>query len=160
MEHNPPGTNLFGLSIDATGKNHLLDAAKWARFLSIVGFIFITLFALLLIFFGAFFFQNFLQQDPNFSDPEIGAPAARTAAVAMIAYYVIIFILVFLAYLFLYRFASNMRKALATNDQDSLNRSFMYLKVLYRYWGILTIIGLAFFCLGVIVVLLSNPGIM
>ena len=39
--------DLFGLSIDTTGRAHLTEAAKWARFLAIVGFVFIAFFAVI-----------------------------------------------------------------------------------------------------------------
>jgi len=58
--------------------------------------------------------------------------------------------------LFLYRFAVNMRMALQGNNQELLNRSFQNLKILYRYWGILTAIGLVFFALFVVIAVLGR----
>ena len=155
MEQNT-NTSLFGLSIDQTGRSHLIDAAKWARFLAIVGFVFITLFAILAIFFGSYFATMMSSGTGDFQDVEIDREAATAVGIGMIIYYLIVFTLVFLAYMFLYRFAVNMRKALDTNDQNTLNRSFMYLKVLYRYWGILTIIGLAIFCVFFLIAVLAG----
>src|SRR5947207_6270174 len=47
-------SGLFGLSIDTTGREHLIEAAKWARFLAIIGFVFIALFAVFAIAGGSY----------------------------------------------------------------------------------------------------------
>jgi Family of unknown function (DUF5362) len=52
--------------------------------------------------------------------------------------------------LFLFRFASKMKAALYNTDQESLNASFMNLKVLYRFMGIITIIYLVFIVLALV----------
>lgn len=150
-------TTLFGLNIDPTGKGHLLEAAKWAKFLSIVAFVCIGLFALMLIFAGPFITSMFEQMGGGY-DQETDRSMQGGMAIALIVYYLIVFVIVFLAYLFLYRFAVNMRMALDSNDQDRLNRSFMYLKVLYRYWGILTIIGLVFFVIFAIIGIIAGTA--
>ena len=157
MEQNT-GSNLFGLSIDQTGRTHLLDAAKWARFLAIVGFVFITLFALALIFGGTFFINSMFSQYDD--SPDFDESTSKFAAAAVIIYYIIIFVIVLFAYIFLYRFAVNMKMALNNNNQENLNRSFMYLKVLYRYWGILTIICLVFFFLALMIGLMTAGRMM
>lgn len=156
MEQNQD-TSLFGLSIDQTSRTHLGEAARWARFLSIVGFIFLGLFALLMIFGGAYLSTLFSQQYGDF-DNETGGTFQTTMTIGLIAYYLVVFLLVFFAYLFLYRFSINMKKALASNDQETLNRSFQNLKILYRYWGILTIIGLVFFTIAVLIAIVSGAA--
>src|SRR5688500_16733215 len=131
MEQNQD-TSLFNLSIDQNARAHLGEAARWARFLSIVGFIFLGLFALLMIFGGAYLSTLFSKQYGDF-DNEAGGTFQTTMTIGLIAYYLVVFLLVFFAYLFLYRFSTNMKKALASNDQETLNRSFQNLKILYRY---------------------------
>ena len=149
MEQNQD-TSLFGLTIDQTSRTHLGEAARWAKFLSIVGFICMGLFALFMIFGGAYLSTLFSQQYGDF-DNEARGSLETSMTIALIAYYLVIFLIVFFAYLFLYRFSINMKKALVSNDQEVLNRSFQNLKILYRYWGILTIIGLAFFVIGMLI---------
>jgi len=146
-------TGLFGLSVDTTGRAHLTEAARWARFLAIVGFIFIALVAVSLIAGGSFFASMFGRVNQY---NEVGSGLATGMTVALIVYYLCIALLVFFAYLFLYRFAVNMKLALQGNSQELLNRSFQNLKILYRYWGILTIIGLVFFALFVVIILLGR----
>ena len=48
--------------------------------------------------------------------------------------------------------------ALQGNNQELLNRSFQNLKILYRYWGILTIIGLIFFGLVFVIAILGRAS--
>jgi hypothetical protein len=144
MEQNQSA--LFGLGIDQTSKAHLADAAKWARFLAIVGFVFCGLMVVFSIFFGSFF--SMLPGSASNSDMD--ADFAQGLAIGMIIYYLIIATIVFIGYLFLYRFATHMRRALATNDQNVLNTSFQNLKITFRYVGILTIIGLVLMALGIL----------
>src|ERR1044072_2852980 len=133
---------LFGSSIDTTGRAHLTEAARWARFLAIVGFVFIALFAVFAIA-GGSYIANMFRRTNDFD--QVGASGFSTVmTIGIIIYYLCVALLVFFAYLFLYRFAVNMRMALQGNNQELLNRSFQNLKILYRYWGILTVIGLIF----------------
>jgi uncharacterized membrane protein len=74
-----------------------------------------------------------------------GVLGATTAAV-----YIIMAIFWFFPLLFLIRFANNMQHALASNEQERLNKSFQNLKVCFRYLGIITIIGLILMALGII----------
>jgi hypothetical protein len=48
-----------------------------------------------------------------------------------------------------------MKIALLNNDQVQLNISFKNLRALYRFIGILTIIGLCIWVLGVLIVIIS-----
>ncbi|MES1219129.1 MAG: hypothetical protein ABUT20_26725, partial [Bacteroidota bacterium] len=54
MEQNQE-SSLFGLTIDQESKSHLSEAARWARFLAIVGFVICGLIVILGIFFGSIF---------------------------------------------------------------------------------------------------------
>jgi hypothetical protein len=137
-------SGLFGLTIDPAGRAHLTEAAKWARFLAIVGFVGITILALIAIFGGSYLATMFGRAGQY---NELGPDFTTGMTVGIIVYYVCVALIVFFAYLFLYRFAANMRAALRENNQDLLNRSFQNLKILYRYWGILTVIGLALFAI-------------
>ena len=147
--------DLFGLSIDTTGRAHLSEAAKWARFLAIVGFVFIAFFAVIAIAGGSYIANMFGRVNPY---TEISSGLTTGMTVAIITYYLCIGLLVFFAYLFLYRFAVNMRMALHGNNQELLNRSFQNLKILYRYWGILTVIGVIFFGLVFVIAIMGRAS--
>src|SRR5580765_1582182 len=153
QQNQNPDAGLFGLSIDTTGREHLTEAARWARFLAIVGFVLIALVAIFLIA-GGSYIANMFDRVNQYN--EVGAAFTTGMTIGIIIYYWCVALLVFFAYLFLYRFAINMKMALRGNNQELLNRSFQNLKILYRYWGILTIIGLIFFGLAFVIGILGR----
>lgn len=155
MEQQPnESLNLFGLSIDPTSKVHLAEAARWARFLSIVGFIMIGLIVVMALFFSSVIAAT-MGGGMYGGDPygTSGMATGLGAAVAII--YIIIALVWFFPCLFLFRFSNKMKVALATNEQDSLNLSFQNLKAMLRFMGILTIIGLVFWVLGFLSVVIG-----
>lgn len=142
MEENQGGS-LFGLSIDQSAKTHLAEAARWARFLAIVGFIMCGLIALFGLFAGSFF--------SKFASSFGGGEVASNGWFGFLFFiYAIFAVIYFFPCLFLYRFATKMKAAMAANDQESLNGSFQNLKIMFRYVGIMTIIILAFYAIAFI----------
>jgi hypothetical protein len=69
--------------------------------------------------------------------------------------YIVIALVYFFPCLYLYNFANRMKIALLNNDQVQLNISFKNLRALYRFIGILMIIGLCIWVLGVLIVIIS-----
>lgn len=136
-------TSLFGLSIDHISKSHLSEAARWAKFLAICGFIMLGLMIIYGIAMAAF-----VAQVPNYDNGYEANEMKGFLGVFMVIFYSAFAVLAFFPYLFLLRFANKMKRALESDDQSELNNSFMNLKILYRYLGILTIISLAFIVLG------------
>lgn len=132
--------NLFGLSINSNSKEHLSEAARWARFLAITGMIMLGLVVLLMLVGSTFFFSSFT----NLS----GASFGGGGTMVFLAFWVIAAAaLWFFPLLFTLRFASKMKAALATDDQQLLNESFQNLKITFRYLGIVTIIIVALYAL-------------
>ena len=127
------------LQIDSIAHTHLSDTAKWANFLSIVGFIISGIIAVVALFAGTILGSL----SNSFGGSIIGA------GFIMVVYLILAAVYFFMS-LFLYRFASKMKVALYTNDQDSLNNSFLNLKNLYRLIGIITIIYLSFIALALL----------
>jgi hypothetical protein len=140
MEPNT-NTNLFELQVDHEASSYLRDAARWAKFLAIVGFVICGIIVLVALFAGSMLATSF------------GAMGARgsTAMGAMVSViYIIIALISFFPWLFLFNFASKMQVALRNNDQVQLNQSFKNLKSCYRFLGILMIIYLCFIALALI----------
>lgn len=149
MEQNQD-LSLFNLNLDQTGRSHLGEAARWAKFLSIIGFIMCALIVLIGVFFGSFFSTLTSGYGNNpYDDFSTSATSGLGATMAVV--YIIIALIYFIPVLFLFRFATKMKNALATNDQEILNASFQNLKASFRFVGILTIIMLAFWILAIIV---------
>lgn len=143
--------SLFGLSIDNISKNHLSEAAKWAKFLAICGFIMIGLMMIYGLAMSILFTQISNLEDSDFDTSGMKG----FLGVFMFVFYSVFAVLAFFPYLFLFRFATKMKRALESDDQNELNNSFMNLKILYRYMGILTIIGLAFMVLMIFSMILT-----
>jgi len=92
-------------------------------------------------------FAKYTNTINSFSDTD--SPAYEI--IFRVTIFVVAVVNFFLA-LFLYRFAQKMKIALQTSDQLSLNESFLNLKKLYKFAGILTIVYLAFLVLMIIVI--------
>lgn len=149
MEHQQD-SSLFGINIDQAGRGHLSEAARWARFLAIVGFIMCGIIVLIGLSFGSIMGtlgDRYGTGYPDYSAPGLGA--------VMAVYYIAIALLYFFPCLFLYRFGAKMKQALAANNQEIVNTSFQNLKACFRFLGIVTIIILCFAILGFLVVVLG-----
>lgn len=145
-------TTLFGFGIDPTSRAHLAEAAKWAKFLAIVGFVVCGLIVIIGIFFGSFLSM----MSGVYGDEYRGSSAVTSGIGAFMAVvYIGMAILFFFPYLFLFRFANGMKSALNTNDQLTLNSSFQNLKIMFRYVGILTIVLLSFYALAILMVIVT-----
>ena len=133
MEENE---SLFSLSIDPATKVHLSETARWARFLSIAGMVFI----IFLVALGIYSSLTISRYEDMFN----GYPGQRgfmdSVGVVVAVMYVIMAMVAFFPLLFMFRFANQMRAALSSNNQALLNSSFQNLKIYFRYLGIVTII--------------------
>jgi len=142
-------TSLFGLGIDNISKSHLSEAAKWAKFLAICGFIFLGL----MVIYGiiiSFVFANMASTMSQFDSTDSENSLKNIMGIGMIVFYIIMAVIAFFPYYFLLKFANKMKAALISNDQDALNGSFQNLKILYRYMGILMIISLVLILFGIL----------
>ena len=143
---------LFGFGIDQSSRTHLWEAAKWAKFLAIVGFIMCGILAIVGIFAGSVFSSMSSTYDEYGTGP---SAFGSGFGVLMILLYVGIAIVYFFPCLFLLRFANHMKTALNTDDQVTLNSSFQNLKIMFRYVGIVTIIIISFYLLAFLVGILG-----
>jgi len=141
--------SLFGLGIDSISKSHLSEAAKWARFLAICGFVFLGL----MVIYGVV--VSFVIADMAGALSEVDSTAGENnlkdmMRIGMVIFYIVFAVIAFFPYYFLLRFANKMKAALISNDQEALNGSFQHLKILYRYMGILMIISLVLIFFGIL----------
>ncbi|HEY4107746.1 hypothetical protein [Puia sp.] len=141
-------SNLFELQIDPTSMTYLRDAAKWARFLAIAGFVFCGLFVVFAII-VATLLANFLNSMGT--SPASGGMGAGPVAAA----YIGIALVSFFPNLYLYNFGGRMRIALQNNDQEQLNIAFKNVRALFRFVGVLMIIGLGMFVLFLLLLLIT-----
>ncbi|RYZ56449.1 MAG: hypothetical protein EOO14_12315 [Chitinophagaceae bacterium] len=145
MEQN---SSLFSLTIDPLTKAHLAETAKWARFLAIVGFVFLLLLILVGVY-SAFTLNRFEE-----SYRELGGGVSdgitSSAGTGMAVVYTIMAVIWFFPLLFTFRFANQMRNALQGNNQELLTTAFQNLKVCFRYLGIVTVIFLVMIALSLL----------
>lgn len=146
----PESSSLFGLAINENNKGDLADTARWARFLSIVGFVMCGLIVLIGFFAGSIFsmFVNTGELE------ELGGMSSAMGA-GMAFFYVIIAAIYFIPCLFLFRFANKMKLALSSNDQMALTTSFQNLKSMFRFFGIVTIIMISIYAIILLIALVG-----
>jgi len=152
MEHQQD-SSLFGMNVDQAGKSHLAEAARWAKFISVIGFIVCAMVVLFGVFFRSIIGSLPTAFERNSPYGEMPNSAPFTAAIAFV--YIVIALIYFFPFLFLFRFATKMKAALASNDQETLNTSFQNLKATFRFVGILLLIGLCFWVLITVVTLVG-----
>lgn len=126
------------LSLSDHAIGFLRETAKWANFLSIVGFIGIGLIVLGALFGGAFM--------ASAASEFGGGPLAAGGAFFTIIY-LLVAVLYFFPVYYLFKFAKNMKAALQAKDEETLTKGFEYMKSHYKFIGILTIVLLSFYVL-------------
>ena len=146
-----PNTSLFSLMIDPITKAHLFETARWARFLAIVGMVFTGFGALMVI----FFVSNFTSITGANNDFGGNNNIFPGFGVGVAIFYMLLLLIWFIPILYLLRFSNRMKTALNGSDQNALNNAFQNLRSCFRFFGIITIIVLAFWAIGIIFMILG-----
>ncbi len=136
-------TNLFELHLDQQSLNYLNEAARWARFLSIVGFISCGLMVIVGV-----FFASALSAMMSGMSSESAFAIMGGGFLSFI--YIFFALLIFFPSLYLFNFSFKMRKAFQNNDQQVLSDSLKSLKSFFKFYGIFTVIILCFYALALI----------
>jgi hypothetical protein len=139
MIHNPI-TQLEQLTITKASKNFLKETAKWAKFLSIIGFILI---AIMLVFavFATTIFELAGKMQP-------GMPASL--GLTMTVTYLVLAIIYFFPVYYLLQFSNKMKTALSTKNDETLAKAFEMLKSHYKFIGVFTIITMSLYALLIV----------
>lgn len=120
-------------------KSNLLEAAKWAKFIAIVGFVVIGL--MVLAGFGFIFAGSSLMHYAGLGGGFFGS--------LLSLFYIAITLLYFLPCLYLYKFGNNVQKGIY-NSQNTLDTGIQNLKRFFKFVGFFTIIILALYALMLI----------
>ncbi len=149
METNQPLDRDLHSDLHLSGRNRddLDQTASWAKFLAIVGFVFVGFMVLAALGMGAFV---------NLMPPEMDDIPGGMGLI--IFFYLLLAAVYFVPMLFLYRFASNMKDALRVNDQGYLDTAIANIKAHYRFLGILMIAILALYGLGIVGFMIVGAG--
>ncbi len=131
------------LSLDLMAREQLGEAARWARFLAIMGFIACGIMVVAGVMIAIVYsFVNRIQTRYTYTGRAINT-VNRSGMIGVT--YIIMAVLMFFSCLYLFRFANKMRSGLHEQSRDEIHESFLNLKKLFKYNGILTIVLVAFY---------------
>ena len=138
---------------------HLKGASPWLRFIGILGFIGVGMTALGGLSVLAIFpmMGEIWDEIPGFESfgSVFGAAFGGTIAV----FYLGAAVLIFFPSLFIYRFGEKIRSFLRTGMEQDLEQAFRNNKSLWKFYGILCIISLAFIPVMIIVGIIAAVAI-
>ena len=135
------------LQVSPASQTFLSEAARWGRFLSIIGFIFCGLIVVM-----AFFIPT-LMNIPPYNQLASGMTSAMSVGITI--GYLLASLLLFFPCLYLYKFSVKMKVALNAISQENFETSLQNLKSLLKFYGILAIILLSFYALVFIIGMLG-----
>ena len=130
------------LEISPSSVSYLKETSSWALFFAVLGFVFIVILVL-----GTFFVEAILS---SLNGEEMLPGIEITIGII----YLILGIIYFFPIYYLYRFSTNMKKAIENNDNENLDLAFKNIKSHYKFMGVFTIIILVFYILGAIAMVL------
>lgn len=136
-----PGYPVSPMIVTEEIRSYLLETAKWARMLSIVGFIGLGLMVL-----GALFTMIAGASMRAFGAGEM---------MGMSFIYLLFAVLYFFPIMYLYRAATGLRDGAQQGNQSSLTYGFANLKSHYKFVGILTIIVLSLYAVFALIGLIA-----
>lgn len=136
-------TENFDLKLNESSKEFLQEIAKWAYFLSIMGYIGIGLIVIVAIFAASIF--------ATIGAMTLGMGSLGSSiGIIMTVFYLLLGALYFFPVYYLNKFASNAKNALRENDTETLSTSLEYLKSHYKFIGIMMLIMMCLY--GLIIV--------
>jgi hypothetical protein len=131
MEEN---RSILELQVDETASKNLSDVARWAKFLSIVGFVSITLMAICVI-----AFQSRIVEALSEILPGLGTDSGLALIITTLVIVAIIFgILLY----FLFRASILIKRGIETKNQEAFNKGLASLKAYFTMYGVLAILTL------------------
>lgn len=126
-------------------RSYLYDITKWAKFISVVGFV-ISVFIIL----AAFSIPALVNSNPAIA-AQMGQLGASGATIITVIYFVM-GLLLFYPSILLNRVANKGKQGVLFGDQENLNQAISNLKSLFKFWGIVTIAIIAFYFLMIFLV--------
>lgn len=117
-------------------RSYFYDMSKWARFLSVVGFVisaFLTL--------GSFGIGAAVTANPGMLN-QLG-PLGGIGATGITIFYLLLALLFFYPSLLLLRFSAKVKQGVLFGDQENLNDGIAHVKSLFKFWGVITIVLIA-----------------
>lgn len=137
------------LQISPASQNFLNEAAKWGKFLSIIGFIFCGILIIVAFFIPAIYLKLATSNG-------LSSEMAGTLTTAITVVYLVLAVILFFPCYYLNKFSVKMRLALNAASQENFEDSLKNLKSLFKFYGIFTIIILSIY---VLIFILATLGV-
>ncbi|SDM41387.1 hypothetical protein [Pedobacter antarcticus] len=131
-------------------RSYLYDMAKWARFLSIVGFVFSAMVAMSAFSAGAIISTLSAVSPAN--------PLLKMGAAGFTVFYLLIALIQFYPSLMLFKFSKAANTAVLYADQPSLGVAMGKLKSFFKFCGIITMVVIGFYIMMILMVLAVGVG--
>lgn len=135
---------IFSFGIDEVAKAHMLETARWGKFLAIISFIGLGLLVLVGILSG--FILSATGQSNVFT---------AGVGIGMTMVYLLIAALYFYPTWALFQFSKLSKQAILTSNQQQFNESQRYLKNIFKFLGIMAIIVLAIYGLAIVFIIIG-----
>jgi hypothetical protein len=123
-------------------RSYIYQAAKWAKFLSIVGFIVTGLMVMI-----ALSVQSVMQSLSEI--PAYSGLAALGSGVITFFYLLLALLYCYPSYL-MYKFSSSAKLAVLYGNQESLSEAMIKMKSIFKFFGIITVIFISMYVLMVV----------
>lgn len=139
------------LSLNDLAIAALRESAKWCMFLSIIGFIFIGLMVI-----GGLFMtvaMSAISSMPNDPYSQMGASNPFMAIKGFIGLiYILLALLYFFPIYYLFNYAKGTKQALESGNSEVLSKALVNLKSHHKFLGIMTIVIISLYIIGIIAV--------
>jgi len=113
-------------------RSYIYDITRWAKFLSIVGFVFSVILILV-----SFTIPAMIESNPVLAK-QLGS-LGQGSSTAITIVYLILGLFYFYPSLLLFRISNNGKQGVLFGNQESLNTAMQNVKSLFKFWGIITI---------------------
>ena len=139
---------VIGSGLSSEDKNYLHSAARWARFLGIVGFVgtaFMLIATLLIMVLGLGSVFSALTADSPYGG------IAKGMASFMTIFLLGIVVLYFFMSLYMYNFGTKTKLAVEQDDSTTMTEGLKNLKSLFKLWGIVAAVFIGLYALQIVV---------
>lgn len=134
--------DIFGLGVDEEARAHLLETARWTKFIAIVGFIILGL----LILVGMLMGLGLSVASRMYDTTNLGS----TFGTAMMVVYLVLSLLYFFPILYLYKFSVLIKPAIQSGNQQQFNLALNYQKRMYKFIGIMLLVVFGLYAVMII----------
>ena len=141
------------IEIGKESLGYLDSTRKWSMFFAILGFISLGIMLLIGLLAGSFLtaFTSKMSGMSGMQGMEGAKAAGGIAGVFVFIFLLIFAVIYFFPLLFLFRFSSHTKRAIANLDANEMQKGFKNLKSFWKYIGIVTIVMLAIYVLVLII---------